>query len=70
MILCHRILANVSPKKGPYHLKLVPTIKETSVKISVLVTFFGIKPLIVAKHVNNDPYKLSINDLLLLIMLQ
>ena len=39
-------------------MKYIPNSKETSAKISILVTIFVIKPLIVAKSVQSGPSKL------------
>ena len=51
----------MSPRVGLYLLKLVPNSKETSAKISVLVTIFYTVPLIAAKAVRSGPFKLSTN---------
>ena len=50
----------MSPGIGLFHLKLVFKFKETSAKISVLVTIFVTVSLIVAKAVGSGPSKLSI----------
>ena len=49
----------MSPNVGQYHMKQVPNSKETSAKISDLVTIFDTVPLIVAKAVRSGPFKLS-----------
>ena len=40
---------SMSPKICLFHLKVLPDGKETSAKISVLVTIFVVEPLIVPK---------------------
>ena len=49
-----------SPNIGLYHMNKLPNTKETSAKISVLVTIFVRVPLILAKVVRSDPSKLFI----------
>ena len=51
----------MSPRVGPYFLKSVPKIKETSAKISVLVTIIWIKSLIEVKKAKTGSKKLSLN---------
>ena len=50
----------MSPNIGKYHMKALPNSKETSTKISVLVTIFVTAPLILAKAVRSGPCKLLI----------
>ena len=50
----------MSPNIGQYHMNKLPNSKETSAKISVLVTIFVTVSLIVAKAVGSGPSKLSI----------
>ena len=51
----------MSPRIGPYRLKLVLNCNNTSVKISILVKILQIKLLIEAKQVKSGPSKFFIN---------
>ena len=52
---------SMSPKICLFHFQILPDGKETSAKISVLVTIFVIEPLIVPEKVKAASFKLSSN---------